>query len=459
MKPIIALFLLSVAVSLSAQPRRQASTLERMAMMPFNDAPLRFDVVTFAGKTPDSVRTDIYIAVPYTMLEFLHTRDAYIADYAINVTLNDAATAITDRYYSYHVTESAGEHDTRVEKKLSRADAQQISLMLRPAVNYELHLVFHDLHIRSELDTTFHIHIGDFRSLQPAMSDMLLYRSRRGNRIIPAIGGDDGELDPDHAGAFAEAYHLHADSNYGLVTTIKHVPMSGESVSDESAVTVKSIVKASSNTTPIFQPIPFNELWAGRYMLTMYLLDHVSDTALALSDLSHKAIASSERQIIVRMSHGIPLASGDLNEAIEQLRLIATAFEWDSLDRAKTVTEKRDAIVEFWRKRDLDAMQRTTERDGPMKIFYARIEYANVHFQYGFVPGWKSDRGRLYVALGPPDNIEKHSYEANEKPYEIWEYYRPSHTRYIFVDPYLLGDFRLNGAMPPEGTFVWDENE
>lgn len=425
----------------------------------FREDPLKFDVVSFAGKSPDSVRTDIYIAVPYTTLEFLRTRDSYLADYAITITLNDGVSALYDRYYTFHVSEPTSEHAARVGKGQSRADAQQISAMLRPGQHYDIHLVFRDLHSRREIDTNIEIHTGDFRNIQPGLSDLLLYRSRRGNRIVPSIGADASELDPDRGGAFAEAYHLRTDSTYAVVCEIVHVAGRDEAPNDV-AVRAKSLVRGSStDATPIFQQMPFSDLWAGRYTLTMYLLPRAQDTSLSHNDLSRQALASSTRTITVRMSHGIPLASGDLNEAIEQLRLIATGFEWDSLERAGTTTEKRDAIVDFWHKRELEARDRTRELDRPMKVFYARIEYANSHFGYGFTPGWKSDRGRIFVQLGAPDNIERHAYEANQKPYEIWEYYRPMHTQYVFVDPYMLGDYRINGTLPPEGTFIWDDND
>jgi GWxTD domain-containing protein len=437
-----------------------ASAQRQRAETPFREAPIRFDVVTFAGKSPDSVRTDIYFAVPYSLLEFLHNGDNYLADYSVAVTLNDGISALYDRYYTYRVSESSSEHSTRVEKGLSRADAEQVSAVLRPHQHYDMHLVFRDLHSRREIDTNIEVQTGDFRNLQPALSDILLFRTRRGNRIVPSIGGDASEIDSERGGAFAEAYHLHPDSSYGIVCEISHVQTSDAQATDEATIAVRSVVVGShANSTPILMPLSFNELWAGRYKLTLYLLSSVTDTAYRGSDLSKHAIATSDRTVTVRMAHGIPLASSDLNEAIEQLRIIATAFEWDSLDRARTTTEKRDAIIEFWRKRDIEAADKTRERDRPMKVFYARIEYANNHFGYGFTPGWKSDRGRLFVQLGAPDNLERHAYEANEKPYEIWEYYRPMHVRYVFVDPYMLGDYRLNGAMPPDGTFIWDENE
>ncbi len=90
---------------------------------------------------------------------------------------------------------------------------------------------------------------------------------------------------------------------------------------------------------------------------------------------------------------------------------------------------------------------------------YRRIAYANEHFASG-IPGWKTDRGRIYITYGPPDEIEDHSSggfyerppeegggETSTFPFQQWRY------RYIegignniiieFVDPTMSGEFRM----------------
>ena len=90
---------------------------------------------------------------------------------------------------------------------------------------------------------------------------------------------------------------------------------------------------------------------------------------------------------------------------------------------------------------------------------YRRIAYANEHFASG-IPGWKTDRGRIYITYGPPDEIEDHSSggsyerppeegggETSTYPFQQWRY------RYIegvgtniiieFVDPTMSGEFHM----------------
>jgi GWxTD domain-containing protein len=119
--------------------------------------------------------------------------------------------------------------------------------------------------------------------------------------------------------------------------------------------------------------------------------------------------------------------------------------------------EERDNFIEaFWQRRDPTP---DTEENEYKEEHYRRIAYANEHFAAG-VPGWKTDRGRIYIMYGPPDEIDSHpsggSYErpieegggeTSTFPFEDWRY------RYLegigqeviieFVDTCMCGDYHM----------------
>jgi GWxTD domain-containing protein len=94
--------------------------------------------------------------------------------------------------------------------------------------------------------------------------------------------------------------------------------------------------------------------------------------------------------------------------------------------------EERDNFIEaFWQRRDPTP---DTEENEYKEEHYQRIAYANEHFAAG-VPGWKTDRGRIYIVFGKPDEIESHpsggTYErpmdegggeTSTFPFEDWRY-------------------------------------
>jgi len=126
--------------------------------------------------------------------------------------------------------------------------------------------------------------------------------------------------------------------------------------------------------------------------------------------------------------------------------------------KALSNDEERDQFIEqFWQRRNPDP-------DSPENAFkeehYRRIAYANEHFGAG-IPGWKTDRGRIYIIWGPPDQIESHptggTYDRPLEegggttaayPFETWRY------RYLegvgsevildFVDQCSCGEYFLS---------------
>jgi len=142
--------------------------------------------------------------------------------------------------------------------------------------------------------------------------------------------------------------------------------------------------------------------------------------------------------------------------------------------------EERDSFIEqFW-------LRRNPNPDSPDNEFreehYRRIAYANEHYAAG-KPGWKTDRGHIYIAFGPPDSTDSHpsggSYqrptdegggETSTFPFEVWHY------RYLegigenidieFVDTCMCGDYHFTidrGEkdallhVPGMGATQWEE--
>lgn len=125
--------------------------------------------------------------------------------------------------------------------------------------------------------------------------------------------------------------------------------------------------------------------------------------------------------------------------------------------QALTTDEERENFIEnFWRRRDPNP---DTEENEYREEYYERIAYANQHFTSG-IPGWKTDRGRIYIAWGKPDSVEAHpsggsydrpSYEGGGStttyPFEIWFYRHLDGVgdgiEIEFVDPTGTGEYRI----------------
>jgi GWxTD domain-containing protein len=140
----------------------------------------------------------------------------------------------------------------------------------------------------------------------------------------------------------------------------------------------------------------------------------------------------------------------------EDVTYIITEEERKAFKQLNTDDEREQFVEQFWLRRD--PTPDTVENEFKEE-HYRRIAYANEHFASG-APGWKLDRGRIYITFGPPDEIDSHpsggSYErpaaegggeTSTYPFEDWRY------RYIegigndimieFVDTTMSGEYRM----------------
>lgn len=109
-----------------------------------------------------------------------------------------------------------------------------------------------------------------------------------------------------------------------------------------------------------------------------------------------------------------------LNEAIQ---LIITGPEKKIFNKLPDEESKEEFMKEFWEKRDPDL---STEENEFKEEFEKRLAYVNLHFKSEGKPGWKTDRGRIYIYLGPPDRTYEQPYlnYPDLKGRIIWVYYR-----------------------------------
>lgn len=140
----------------------------------------------------------------------------------------------------------------------------------------------------------------------------------------------------------------------------------------------------------------------------------------------------------------------------EDVLYIITDEERTAFKRMATDEEREQFIEQFWLRRDPSPDSQENEFK---EEHYRRIAYANERYASG-IPGWKTDRGRIYITFGPPDENESHpsggTYErpfeegggtTSTYPFEKWRY------RWIegigsdiiieFVDPTMTGEYRM----------------
>ena len=98
-------------------------------------------------------------------------------------------------------------------------------------------------------------------------------------------------------------------------------------------------------------------------------------------------------------------------------------------------------MYEFWKKRDTDI---STPENEALREFITRIDESNKRFGTMSKIGWKTDRGRVYILNGEPNEIERFPNQMDTKPYEIWHYNDiEGGVIFIFADLSGFSDYML----------------
>jgi len=134
-----------------------------------------------------------------------------------------------------------------------------------------------------------------------------------------------------------------------------------------------------------------------------------------------------------------PDSPQDLNNALKQMRFI---IEADSVNWAlkQNYEEKQGYFQRFWKRMDPNP---DTEKNELLDEYYQRVNIANQNFSTLSLNGWETDMGRIYIKFGEPDDIERHPFELDSPPYEIWRYY-DLRKIFLFVDRTAFGDYYLD---------------
>ena len=154
---------------------------------------------------------------------------------------------------------------------------------------------------------------------------------------------------------------------------------------------------------------------------------------------------SSSTYVFVGFGDDLPIASYE--DMVSYLRHFAQPSRITRLRNALP-EERPEAWAEFVRETDSDPKTAIHE---DLRAYFARLIRSNVRFREETTPGWMSDRGRVFIALGEPDVLhEPPGAEFARGRQQIWEY-QNLNLQIVFYDQTGTGRWRLTPSS--EGRF------
>jgi GWxTD domain-containing protein len=209
--------------------------------------------------------------------------------------------------------------------------------------------------------------------------------------------------------------------------------------------------RLSGEKNSIISTIPIGILHSGAYTLEIKALYPIETPVDSISVFKKFYVINPEKppkesnyfseNIVFEKSEFITMGEEKVNEEINQAKLIGTIFEAQRFDELSTLVAKQRALFNFWITRDPDT---TTSFNEKRIQFKSLIDYANTFFSYGKSnSGWSSERGRIMLKFGQPDQRDVFPAEDNKRAYETWIYNLQNQLTFNFVDLQGFGNFQL----------------
>ncbi len=427
MLKIISVITALVVWALPASASPQFGAIGKGQLDPF----FLVDHAAFNSETPGKVRLEVYYQIYNAGLHFFRQENHYVADYEISVNVYGKDDRLVDsdmrtkRVKVDNDNKAKSEYDYRTN---------QVNFELDPD-KYEIKLILSDPNSDQFVEQKFKVKLKYMNDGSARVSDIQLVQAAenigeeptkfdKGDfTLIPSVSHKYGTSDALKLLYYFEIYQGKSDQDSVLVETkLRH--------------DTKGMVYRDSLTSKIedgvlrqFREISMDKLRPGDFRLTITLKgkrDKKMD-----SQTKYFELVWSEKSLL----------SYDYKSVIRQLGLISQPSELEALKEQEDYEGKLLAFNQFWLTRDPTP---GTAENETKDEFYRRVHVANQNFSYLRTSGWKTDRGRVYITYGEPDQIEDYPFSLDRLPYQEWHYYRDARYRkFVFIDETGDGDFRL----------------
>ncbi len=442
------LFVLVWASTLGASGVPQAEEAQRA---------LQFDVDFARFRTnSDFVYLEVYYSLFRNQLRFVKDGDKHRlrADFRIisRIFMDDSLIVQDD---IKNVTYADKIEDVTASQQLTN-----LSKFIIKKGNYTLRVRVEDLHSGRFGNMEMALPIEDFSQDQLDMSDIELASILRPNPEPDRFTKNHYQVIPNPMGIYgieapilyfySEIYNFAQNGEkkqyrcrYAILDSkgneVRKVQEKVKNKPGGSAVEAAGFNVVSLRSGTYFLQVEIEDLDSGQrtsavkkfYVYRKADFQQLADQATSIS--AKERINAPEYQVYDTMTEK------ELDAEFNGATYIATSNDkkiYKSLD----LKGKRQFMKRFWLVRDPNPQTLVNEF---RQEYLARLRYVNTHFGVG-KPGWKSDRGRVFLIYGKPDEVERFPNSNETRAYEVWNYYKvQGGVIFVFVDVRGFGDYQL----------------
>jgi len=332
--------------------------------------------------------------------------------------LNDEEEQVISRNFIREINESNFEvTNSRVKKMIFNEE------FMVPPGDYEIKVQANDLTSKKSINRKVELKLKDISENSVVLSDMLLLEN-----IVLDSTGKLIDIKPKVKNNFPEQlkyFYIYYDLYSAKVPKNVQIQYQFLSKDDDPELDSIVVVRPEKIFSSHYIKINKKNLQKNRYNIVLKIQNNNEST--------------ERRKLISFYWVTTPQTSEDISLALRQMRYIISE---DSLDKyvESNIENQKLFFNTYWELRDPNPNSSVNEL---MEEYFGRVNTSNREFSTFENNGWLTDRGRLLIKFGQPDDIERHPFELNSNPYVIWRYYALRKV-FLFVDRTGFGDYQLH---------------
>ncbi len=393
------------------------------------------DILNFYSTEGTRSRVDIYVEIPLKNMEFVKSKtikNTFISKFDLNIDVKDKSGNII---YNNVSKEEVSTQQTGQEYLSQNSQILTRNMFLPPG-EYDVYVSVYEQGTKNKTEKERSIKVEDYSTAPLSISDVMIVSRLSSNdgkkTITPDVGRNVAAIDTFYL--FYYIYKNNDDEKIDVNCRILDPEKKEVYVKNETI----DVTNGLAFQNQVFMAVPTSDLGYGKYTI---------EIKAASSNYDYSTDSYFDNVAI-----DFPLPMKDIDILVEQLQYIAKGDEMDYIRDGKTDQEKQKRLLDFWKKKDPSP---NTKRNEVMQEYYRRVNAANKFFGNVYSAGWRTDMGMVYIIFGEPNNIERHPYEMDSKPYEVWDYYKDN-KQFVFIDNTGFGDYRL--VSPIWDTFRYEYN-
>lgn len=329
-----------------------------------------------------------------------------------------------------------------------------------PTGDFDCRFVLTDVNNPQNSDSLrWHLKVPAHKSTEPHLSEIEIAKSINYSQDTSSLFYKNGLLvEPNPTLVFGfsrpvlffyvEAYHLQhlalQDSYY-----LKYSVLSADGAAIKSMPGKMVLKKEILDSSVEFGMVNVGRLATGKYFLQVEITDANRQALLKQSKAFYilqqsELMASQPQQAVEEQFARTPFANMDSSAVEREFQIVYYLLTKEAQlfhKQLENLEQKRRFLFNFWQ---LHVPGTGAENSKKRQDYLVRHQQANELYKALGIEGWQTDRGRVHMVYGRPDDIERYPNEANKYPYEIWHYHDLQNgVIFVFADLEGYNNYRL----------------